>query len=382
LHAVQISFFVDPQRRPPARLLRDWYSLADIAGAVASAGTRVTVIQASLLPGTIVQSGVTFHFVAPERQGAPLARSAAFRALVRDLEPDVFHVHGLGFAREVLGLRDLAPRVPILLQDHADHVPRFWWRGMWRRGASAAAGVSFCVRAQAEPFRRAGLLASETEIFEIPESTTSFVPGDAAAARAATGLHGNPAVLCVGHLDLNKDPLTVLKGLSAAVSDLPDLQLWCCYASAPLLSAVKARVARDPKLRDRVHLLGHVLHEDVEQLMRAADLFVLGSHREGSNFSMIEAMATGLTPIVTDIPSSRALTGNGVIGALWPCGDWQALASALQAATAALKPDTRARVRAHFDAQLSGAAIGRKFTAAYRRLIERQPPASAAVLAS
>ena len=83
------------------------------------------------------------------------------------------------------------------------------------------------------------------EIFEIAESTSSFTPGDRAAARAATGLHGDPAALCVGHLDENKDPLTVLEGVRAAAQALPNLQLWCCYATAPLLPAIEARLASD-----------------------------------------------------------------------------------------------------------------------------------------
>ncbi len=58
-----------------------------------------------------------------------------------------------------------------------------------------------------------------------------------------------------------------------------------------------------------MHLLGRVPHERIEMLMRAADLFVLGSHREGGNTSLIEALATGLLPVVTDIPSSRSLLG-------------------------------------------------------------------------
>ena len=117
----------------------------------------------------------------------------------------------------------MRPSTPILLQDHADRVPRFWRRSAWRRGAAAASGMSFCARAQAEPFRRARLLPPNVEIFEIPELTSSFAPGDAAAARAATGLHGDPAILWVGHLDANKDPLTVLEGVSAAARDLAEL---------------------------------------------------------------------------------------------------------------------------------------------------------------
>jgi glycosyltransferase involved in cell wall biosynthesis len=193
-----------------------------------------------------------------------------------------------------------------------------------------------------------------------------------------TGLHGDPAVLWVGHLDRNKDPLTVLEGVARAVADLPRLTLWCCFGSAPLRATVEARIARDPALRGRVHLLGRVPHEQVEMLMRAADLFVLGSHREGGNTSLIEALATGLTPVVTDISSTRALTGNGAVGLVWPCGDSRALAQALRAAAAARGPGTRAAVRAHFDEHLSIVALGRKLSAAYRTLATPQARAVAA----
>jgi glycosyltransferase involved in cell wall biosynthesis len=188
--------------------------------------------------------------------------------------------------------------------------------------------------------------------------------------------------LWVGHLDANKDPLTVLDGVSIAVRDLPGLQLWCCYAAAPLESAVEARIARDATLRDRVHLLGGVPHERVEQLMRAADLFVLGSHREGGSFALIEAVAAGASPVVTDIPSSRALTGDGAVGALWRCGDSRSLAAALRHCAATLGPATRVRVRAHFDAHLSSAAIGRKLAAAYDRLVRLRAPLRTSVVAS
>ena len=111
----------------------------------------------------------------------------------------------------------------------------------------------------------------------------------------------------------------------------------------------------------------------VETLMRAADLFVLGSHREGSSFSLIEALATGLTPVVTDIPSLRTLTGNGAVGALWRCGDAQSLTEALTRAAPRVGAAERARTRQHFDANLSHQAVGRGFAAAYESLIHAHP---------
>jgi glycosyltransferase involved in cell wall biosynthesis len=367
MDVLQVSFFADRMRRAPERLLSDWHSLGDIADSVAAAGHRVTVIQASHAPGFIRRNGVDYHFVPPPSSGS-LASTATFRERFTASVPQVVHVHGLGFARDVLSLRAFAPRTPILLQDHADRPPRLWRRYTWKRGVAAADGVSFCARAQAREFQRPGLLPDGLRVFEIPESTSHFTPGDRDAARAETGLHGDPCLLWVGHLDRNKDPLTVLEGVHAALDKLPNLMLWCCFGTAPLLDEVRARVAARPGLAQRVRLIGQVPHARIEQFMRAADIFVLGSHREGSSFSLIEALATGLYPVVTDIPSLRSLTGQGAVGGSWPCGDARALGAALLAAADRCGLEARRRVRAHFDEHLSHVAVGRRFGEAYRQL--------------
>ena len=51
-HAVQISFFNDPEARSPAELLNAWPTLVDVAEAASQSGVRVSVVQASAhLPG-------------------------------------------------------------------------------------------------------------------------------------------------------------------------------------------------------------------------------------------------------------------------------------------------------------------------------------------
>ncbi len=368
LRVTQISFFVDPEGRPPEQLLHDWYSLVDIAAAPTSGGARVTVIQACGHARTIERDGVTYHFVKPGPSG--LVPRDAFAHVLRDAQPDVLHVHGLGFPDDVSALAEHAPSIPILLQDHADRAPRFWQRRKWRRALAAASAVTFCARDQALPFERAGLLHPRTRVLAIPESTTRFTPGDQRAAQALTGIHGDPCALWVGHLNENKSPLTVLRGLTTIAADLPTLHLWLCFGAAPQLAEVHRYLRRHPHIRDRVHLLGRVPHDHVEHLMRAADLFVLGSHREGSGYSLIEALACGVTPVVTDIPSFRALTGNGRIGRLWPCGDALGFAAALKMA-AANTTQARAGIREHFDATLSMQALGRLWMNAYQATCER-----------
>jgi glycosyltransferase involved in cell wall biosynthesis len=378
LHAVQISFFDDPERRTPRQLLDSWPTLVDVADATRRSGIRVSVVQASAHRECLERDGVRFHFLPCGDTPSAIRQNAALIELLRALAPDIFHVHGLDFPQEVLSLACLAPGVPIILQDHASRPPRIWRRASWRRGLSAASGIVFCALEQALPFADARLVGRQTRLYEIPESTSRFSPGDRPAARRQTGLSGEPAVLWVGHLNPNKDPLTVLKGISAAARSLPRLELSCCFGSAPLLQAVRAHIAADANLRGRVHLLGRVPHDRIEQLMRAADLFVLGSHCEGSGYALIEALACGLPPVVTDIPSFRSLTAGGTVGRLWRCDDPQALCDALLSIAGRADAGMRAAVRAHFERELAFHALGSKLAAMYRDVLSRMGDATLA----
>ena len=131
---------------------------------------------------------------------------------------------------------------------------------------------------------------------------------------------------------------------------------------------VSQALERDPALAGRVHLLGRIGHVDMQRYMRSADLFVLGSHREGSGCALMEAMACGLPPVVTDIPSVRALTGGGEFCRLWKAGDPQSLCDAL--VSIGDPPALRAAARSRFDSTVSFEAIGRQFTNAYRHALE------------
>jgi len=371
-HVVQISFFNDPQGRSPVQLLSAWYTLVDVAEAASRSGIRVSVVQACSHTEHIERNGVQYHFLPFDDAASRDSRGMACCELLRSLAPDIFHVHGLDFPRQVLSLAELSSGVPIILQDHASRPPRIWRRASARRGMSVAAGIAFCSSGQARPFAKAGLIGTSTKVYEIPESTSRFAPGNRDEARRVTAVEGDPAVLWVGHLDTNKDPLTVLEGISAAADRLPRLRLYCCFANAPLLRAVQDRIATDIRLRDRVHLLGRLPHERIELLMRATDIFVLGSHREGSGYSLIEALACGLPPVVTDIPSFRSLTGAGLVGELWPCDDPIALSQALQSVARQDSSEMRATVRAHFERELSFNALGVKLMAMYEDVLVRK----------
>ncbi|HYD23613.1 MAG TPA: glycosyltransferase family 4 protein [Croceibacterium sp.] len=365
MRVVQINAAIDAHGRAPEELLQAWPTVPLVAEAVALAGAEVTVLQASRQAAALERHGVRYRFVAEPRLATgngPGLLPWRLAAEARALRPDAIHFNGLDYPLHLAWI--CRAGAPVLVQDHASK-PGGKRAALRRPALRRVAGVAFTAEAQAEPWRRSGELPADVPVFAIPESSTLFTPGDRDEARHEARIHGDPALLWVGRLDANKDPLTILRAVRAASARLPGLQLWMAYGESELLPEIERALRSDAELAARVHLLGTVPHASMEALYRAADLFVLGSHREGSGYALIEALACGVTPVVSDIPSFRALTGDGAVGALAPCGDAEAFADRIVALAA--RPQ-RAAVLDHFARQLSPEAVGRQLVAAYRAI--------------
>ncbi|MFN3218073.1 MAG: glycosyltransferase family 4 protein [Acidimicrobiales bacterium] len=90
-----------------------------------------------------------------------------------------------------------------------------------------------------------------------------------------------------------------------------------------------------------VVMCGH--RDDVEDLYQAMDLYVLASYREGFPRSAMEAAASGLPIVATDIRGCRQVVEPDHNGLLVPARDARALAEAI--ARLATDPTLRARMR-------------------------------------
>jgi glycosyltransferase involved in cell wall biosynthesis len=379
LRAVQVSFYPDPLGREPEALLEAWPTLPGVALGVARVGVGVAIVQAAGRRRTLEREGVSFHFVdegraVPRRLpgGIPIpGRPRRILEAVTALAPDIVHVHGFQFPLAIRQLVHAVHPAPVVVQDHGFAAPRGWRRYPWRWALRNLAGATFVAREQATPLFEAGVLRAGLPVFEVMEGSTSFTPGDQSQARCVTGIGGDPCLLWTGHLNANKDPLAALEALRLAATRLPDARLWCCFGEAPLRDAVERRIAEDEVLRARVTLLGRRPHAEMEQYFRAADFLVQMSHRETSGYSLIEALACGTTPIVTDIPSFRRICGDGRAGSLTPVGDAPAMAGAIVAFAARDRAALRRAAREHFVEALSFDAIGRQLRVVYEAVLRR-----------
>jgi len=373
----QVGFAYDDDLEDAEALLSRYTTLVEWAEALAGAGLESVVVHRFHRTEEISRRGVRY-----------LLRPFGLNRALAKLGSDVVHVNGLNFPMQTWRCRRmLASPAGLVVQDHASGDPpaavggaRTVQHAIRRRAMKAVDGFFFTSAAQADGWRTGGFIADAQPVYEVFEASKRMQPVAYEAARALTTIAGDPAVLWVGRLNANKSPLTILNAFERAARTLPALTLTMVYAGGELESQVRSIVAASPVLSARVRLVGRVPHDRLTAFYSACDLFVLGSHHEGSGYALLEACACGALPIVTDIPAFRAITGNGTAGLLWPVDDADTLASAIIAAASGDRRRERARIREHFDRALSWSAVARQAVAAYEKVVAARRSARSGVV--
>ena len=162
---------------------------------------------------------------------------------------------------------------------------------------------------------------------------TRFHPSDDANARhrLRTSLGADDersVIIMIGRFVAEKGYPELIAAMRAL-----DAHLWIIGERLPsdhagAIDKILRQIEEDAEFGRKINLLGY--RSDVPELLRAGDVFVLPSHREGMPRSIIEAMLTGLPVVATNIRGSRELVIDGETGILVPVRASDDLAAALQ----------------------------------------------------
>jgi teichuronic acid biosynthesis glycosyltransferase TuaC len=163
-----------------------------------------------------------------------------------------------------------------------------------------------------------------------------FFPTSRSAAREKLGIAPNlRIVLSVGRLVADKGHMCVLDAMKVLLDADPDLRL--AIAGGPGREGSEFEhtlrtLVESPEWRGKVLMLGEIPQTELAQWMNAADLFCLGSLREGCPNVVVEALACGLPTVATRVGAVPELIPSEELGLVVPPSDPAALERALSRA--------------------------------------------------
>lgn len=163
----------------------------------------------------------------------------------------------------------------------------------------------------------------DTEVFSPSPNTRAPLPDTQFAGESQI------VIGTVGRIQPVKDQMTLVEGFITLLNNHPhyrDLVRLAVVGDGPLLDDLRQRV-EEAGVDDVTWLAGP--RDDVAAMLRGFDVFVLPSLAEGISNTILEAMATGLPIVATDVGGNGELLEAGETGLLVPSANPAAMAEAL-----------------------------------------------------
>lgn len=137
---------------------------------------------------------------------------------------------------------------------------------------------------------------------------------------------GAPLVLSVAHILPWKGHKTFVHMAREVASQIPDAHFLIAGRIADTkLEAELRDLCEEFHLTSRVHFLGNV--KEPRSLMQLVDVFCLLSDNEGMPNALLEAMASGLPVVASQVGGVGEILSNPNLGSMVPAGDFAAAAS-------------------------------------------------------
>ncbi|NWF91936.1 MAG: glycosyltransferase [Syntrophaceae bacterium] len=113
--------------------------------------------------------------------------------------------------------------------------------------------------------------------------------------------------------------LTLIRAIPWVLKEEPDTK-FIIAGDGPERERLE-KEAEKLNINSKVQFLGRLPHEAMPDLLSKADIYVSTSLCDGTSVSLLEAMACGTFPVVTDIPSNRQWVSDGKNGFLVPVNE-------------------------------------------------------------
>ncbi len=283
--------------------------------------------------------------------------------LIRTEKFDLVHAHGskAGFIARVAAI---GSGVPVVYSPHnfAFHegAPR-WQRTLYafvERLAARFLTARIMTVSDAEQALAAQFHVGRPGLFSTVHSGVELDPfrpvADKREGRARLGVPRDAFLVgTVGRLIEQKSPQDFVR-VAAKVQQTHPQAHFVWVGDGHLMPIVRD-LCNELGLQNMLHFAGH--REDVPELLGTLDCFLMTSRWEGFSLALLEAMASRLPVVVTNLPGNAEAVEDGVQGYLLPVGDADGMAAAIgkliddPQSAAAMGARGRQRVEAEFTRQ-------------------------------
>ena len=309
-------------------------TVVDLIASQRDAGHECRVIclfKLGLLARELLASGVRVD-ACGKRPGLDLRALRRARALIRQSPDAVIHTHN-AMAHYYAVLASLG--LPVKCRINTRHGMggrtrsgrQEWLYRQSLRGTDYAVAVCEAARQRlaADGMRPRRALLSVPNGIRLER----FRPADDVARQSLVAELGLPTgsriIGTVGRLQPVKDHALLLRAFAKVRVQVPEAAL-VIVGDGPLRAALEAQ-AEQAGLSDALRFMGD--RHDVPRLLTGMEVFALTSTSEGYSVALLEACASSLPIVATDVGGNREIVRHGINGRLVPSGDTAAIATAL-----------------------------------------------------
>lgn len=311
-------------------------------------------------------------------------RREIFR-LCRRLSPAIVHTRNMSGLDALLPAR-LAGIAHCVHSEHGWDVDNLdggnWKPALLRRMHTPLVGHYITVSQDLQRYlvKQIGIRPSRiTQIYNGVDTQRFHPAADAARGWLPAAFRNEHLVLIgtVGRIQAVKDQATLLKAFTMLLAQRPDLRQTTRLVIAgngPLLDELKA-LAVSLKIDDVTWFPGAL--NNVPEVLRALDVYVLPSLNEGISNTILEAMASGLPVIATAVGGNVELVDDGVCGRLFEPRDADTLSRLLleYAIDTPLRKAHSLAARKHAEARFSLASMLARYQQTYDEVLRESPAA-------
>lgn len=250
------------------------------------------------------------------------------RQLVNKIKPDIVHGHFItvcGFLAACSRFHPLVLGVwgsDILVDPERSIFYKFLTKQALRR-ADRIICVSSALREEVTKF---GISPGMIDIVLIGTDTQKFSPNQRNAdVFQNLGIPDScPVVISTRHLKPIYDIETLIKAIPLVLEEYPKAKF--IIGGQGEQRSYLVRLAKDLGIYDAIKFPGWIPDEDLPVYLASSALYVSTSLSDGTSTSLLEAMASGLAPVVTDVPANRPWIEDGKNGFLFTAKNHEMLA--------------------------------------------------------